>query len=679
MPSVHALLIGVDCYLPNRLPDGSYYPSLAGCVNDVAAVERFLRERAGVDPSRITKLTATQGDGTTPPEPKALWPTYRNIVAAWKSVTAAAAPGDQVYVHYSGHGGRSLTSWPELKGKDGLDESLVPTDIGNSEARYVRDLELMYLLQAMVEKGLLVTVVLDSCHSGGATRAQRLAPPGVAIRGIPAIDTTPRPAASDVAAPAALAALHRRPGGAPRAATAGSGWLFEPSGYVLLAACRAQESACEYTVEGTRHGALTYWLLDSLRQLGPGLSWRAVHQRVLAEVHGAFAEQTPQLQGEGDRAVLGDAASPVPPAAAVLEVRPGRIRVGLGQAHGLRTGATLSVEAAPGERLALATVDELGAAESWAALTAGPGATRVQVGARAVALDPGDVRLRRGVHLLRRDGAAAFWDAVARGLSAGTGFVKLAGDGDTADFHVTVEGGMVRICDAAAELLPNVTPVIEAAAPDAAPRVLRRLEHLARYANVRELDNRDATSPLARKLVVELAGWQEAYETTDAPAPQPFPDPTQPTVRAGTWAFLRIKNASTEVLNVTVLDLRSDWAISKAYPAHAGAFEPFDPGRELLLPLRAAIVEAGVDSVRDVMKVLATVDTTDFGLLELPSLDQASGARGPRARARPLASPLERLLAAVAGDAPSGSRALTAASSASHEWTTAQVELRVVR
>ena len=54
-------------------------------------------------------------------------------------------------------------------------------DIGKLDARYLRDVELAHLLSAMVAKGLVVTVVLDSCHSGGATRGTDEA--GVAPRG----------------------------------------------------------------------------------------------------------------------------------------------------------------------------------------------------------------------------------------------------------------------------------------------------------------------------------------------------------------------------------------------------------------------------------------------------------------------------------------------------------------
>jgi hypothetical protein len=86
------------------------------------------------------------------------------------------------------------------------------------------------------------------------------------------------------------------------------------------------------------------------------------------------------------------------------------------------------------------------------------------------------------------------------------------------------------------------------------------------------------------------------------------------------------------------------------YPARAGAFEPLDSDAELLLPLRVALPEA-LRGGRDVLKVLATVDTTDFGLLELPSLDQAAKRVTRHATA----------------------------SASTHAWTAAQVELTVVR
>jgi hypothetical protein len=194
-PQHYALLIGVDCYLPNRLPNGAQYRSLGGCVRDVEHVEAMLRRTLDLSPDSIIKLTATNTAVGKPAEPSAQWPTYNNMVAAFKKLTDQAKAGDQVYIHYSGHGGRAATIFPTLKGATAYDEALVPTDIGDSEARYLRDVELAALLKRMVDKGLIVTVVLDSCHSGGMTRGSA----DVAIRGISSIDTTPRQPESLVA------------------------------------------------------------------------------------------------------------------------------------------------------------------------------------------------------------------------------------------------------------------------------------------------------------------------------------------------------------------------------------------------------------------------------------------------------------------------------------------------
>ena len=117
-----ALLIGVDCYMRNLLPDDSWYPSLGGCVRDIVHVEEFLRTKLGLGDDRILKLAASytgpqppsQDHDYQPPEPREQWPTYENMVAAFKHVTELAQPGDQVYIHYSGHGGRAATAYPQI-------------------------------------------------------------------------------------------------------------------------------------------------------------------------------------------------------------------------------------------------------------------------------------------------------------------------------------------------------------------------------------------------------------------------------------------------------------------------------------------------------------------------------------------------------------------------------------
>src|SRR5688572_29325325 len=243
----HALLIACDFYFLNKLPNGSRFRSLGGCVRDIERVEReLLRGRLQVPQENILKLTSSVTPGADgPPEPPEQLPTYDNIVKKFKELAERAKPGDQVYIHYSGHGGRIRTHFPELKGEDDVDETLVPIDIGDKSTRYVRDIDLAYALKRMVDKNLVVTIVLDSCHSGGATRNGGGG--DIALRtaeGPDPLDETPERPTDSLFAPreelvAAWRALSKE---GTRNASPGGGWLPEPEGYVLMAACRPSES-----------------------------------------------------------------------------------------------------------------------------------------------------------------------------------------------------------------------------------------------------------------------------------------------------------------------------------------------------------------------------------------------------------------------------------------------------
>ena len=542
--TLHALLIAADCYLPGHLPDGSYYPSLAGCVRDVSHVEGFLRGTLKVGDDRIIKLTSTNMGASRPPEPPEALPTYENMVNAFRTLTKHARSGDQVYVHYSGHGGRTPTIYLDRKGPDALDESLVPIDIHHPNARYLRDLELAALLKEMTDKGLAVTIVLDCCHSGGATRGLN----EVAERGVEFIDRTPRPTESLVSLPADLKT---------RNVNLGTGWLLEPQGYTLMAACRPSESAYEFAFDGKeRNGALTYWLLDSLQQLGPGLTYKMVHERILARVHSQFERQTPMLQGEADRVFFGVGRVPPQFATIVMQVDTTRQRVLLqsGQAVGVRKGAQFAIypqgavdlNSAAG-RKAVVQVATLGATESWATLVSPAEGLSIEPGDQAVLLGAGSAKLVRGVRLMRHDGQPASaedvaFEAVAQALpAAASGWIELAAPETPAEFGVTIteKGDAYEICDRAGMPITNLRPALKIDDPQAPAAVVRRLVHLAKYRAVQDLDNFDANSPLKGKLKVELAGVQEDYDPADRPEPKPFADPAGvPTLKADPWTQL---------------------------------------------------------------------------------------------------------------------------------------------
>jgi hypothetical protein len=629
----------------------------------------------------LIKLTAS-GCSIRPAEPIETWPTYANIVNAFKTLAEAARAGDHVYIHYSGHGGRATTLFPEVKGKGGLDEALVPTDIDHGEGRYLRDVELANLLRWMVDKGLIVTVVLDSCHSGGMTRGSG----GVAERGIPSVDARLRSRESMVASHSELVESWKKLAGqATRDATAGAGWLPEPAGYTLLSACRANEVAYEFPFgDRGQMGALTYWLLDSLRDLGPGLTYKILHDRIVSKVHGQFAMQTPQLQGEGDRVVFGtDRVKPFYAVNVIRSEGSDRVLLGVGQAHGVGRAACFTIFPHGtnvfedlGRRLATVRVTGLGATESWAEVVQRLRDDPIDAGSQAVLSGPARVPLVRKVGLVYTESpgdasARAALDAVATILSA-AGWIALAGIGEVSDFQVAVtQDGFYEILDSAGQPIPRLRPPLEISLSDSVAKLVRRLEHLSKYRALQELSNFDPLSPLARGLDVAFTAWSEDHEPGEPFAGLPLAHSANvPVLRPGWWIALRIRNRATVPLNVSLFDLQPDWGVTQIWPADASSFRLLDPGAQEVLPLRVSLPR-GYDEGEDTLKVFATVGTTDFRWLELPPLDEL-----PRASLQAPGNELERLFAAFSLDHPP-TRNLEPVAKASNEWLTEQLTLMV--
>jgi len=208
----------------------------------------------------------------------------------------------------------------------------------------------------------------------------------------------------------------------------------------------------------------------------------------------------------------------------------------------------------------------------------------------------------------------------------------------------------------------------------AVKRVIDRLTHLVKYTNVRELDNNDPTSRISQKFIVEFITEPPDFKPGLPIRPQPLESiGPSVTVPHGGWAFLRIRNDyNPHVLNVTVLDLQSDWSISQIYPARAGSYEPIDPGCELILPLNVTLPD-GYQAGTDIIKVFATIDTTSFRSLELPALDK------PEIRNRSLGGSANALEAFLANfEAPESTRAIVVAVPAAMEWVAHQVEIEIV-
>jgi hypothetical protein len=701
IPNIYALLIGIDYYLPNRL-----YKSLKGAVRDINLVADYLLKTLNIPSEKMFKLTSPNPEVAETIETKDPEPTYENIVAKFQAITEIAQPGEQVYIHYSGHGGRTTTIYPELKGNDQLDEGIVPIDVGNESGRYLRDVELATLLKRMTDKGLIVTLVLDSCHSGEATRGD-----DVAIRGPGETDTALRDSESLVAQRQELIENWQAlTDGIPASITPGQ-WLPQPRDYVLLAACRPSEYAYEYAVSGKeRHGALTYWMIDTLTSSPSGLTYKTLHDRVSAKIQSKFP-QMPMLVGESDRFVFGVERRSLQYAVNVLEVIEAevteadsepkkvvkQVRLNAGMANGLGPGARFAIYAfgttdftQKNKQLAIVEIAKVGASDAWADVIEVLREDKIDSGAQAVMLSA-PVDLVRGVRLFKKevgekdnelpqvikDKEDDALSAVKEAL-AGNGWLKLADAQHKEDYLVAVNQlGEYEIC--VGTPIENLLPALKIQDSEAPQQVVQRLVHLAKYQAIQELSNQ--FSELTNQLEVELL-TQPNWRPGMPKKPQSFTDPTNLVVKAGESTFLRIKNISPHVLNVTVLNLQANWAVSRLKIRNQeSSFYPLNPNDVILEALNFELPDTErYNQARETLKVFATIGKNDFRWLELPSLDEEIA---PKAQLFDRDnSPLGRLLAAVGadvGEPPFRSRPAVPIFDPSQEWTTKEIQIAILR
>jgi hypothetical protein len=142
---VRAALVGINY-------DNTPY-ALAGCINDVIDTQALLQK---LYPSCKEYRLLTDA---TP-----MKPTRANILSTIDWLVSGLKSGQNVYFHFSGHGGLIRdTNGDEVSG---YDSCLYPCNNGNLET--ISDDELRSLLAARVPVGSKAFVVLDCCHSGTA-------------------------------------------------------------------------------------------------------------------------------------------------------------------------------------------------------------------------------------------------------------------------------------------------------------------------------------------------------------------------------------------------------------------------------------------------------------------------------------------------------------------------------
>jgi hypothetical protein len=536
----HVLLVGIDDY-PTK--------PLAGCVNDIDAIQRLLLgprmnvPEIRITPDRIIRLAAPCPGTTHDTTIESLPPTLENLRGALTALGSdEVGPNDHVFIYYSGHGSRI-----ELKNDVGQRfhrEVLVPVDFAEPAPtpRVLYDYELNALLQKITARTGRVTVVLDCCHAAGVSRGNLL-PRSLDLRDALGLwDPLPDPA--------------RIPGtrGAPPRGQVIAGRLGDCQ---VVASCLGHQLAMEGADrQRVHHGLLTRALVAAIeaardRPLDT-ITWASIWQAIRADLADANPSQHAWMSGNAGRRVI--AGSPVhgDPGFPVVHDGDG-FRIDAGTLAGVTRGARLAIYGeAPSDFAAL---------ESPADLDARWGLVRVSSATRATAtaafegpaftLPPG----ARGRIVALGEQARITYaiepaNAAIDDMIAASALFQRAAPGQSPEVQLTQDGDRWLLTDTL-HGTDEHRPVLCAVTTSELANVRALFEHY--YAYSQPLRLAAATGDLPGQLVLRVLSCDRELGASEA---QTVSLPEAPTSSRGTYELTSGDRVCFEVQNTSGYRLR---------------------------------------------------------------------------------------------------------------------------
>lgn len=273
MPQLFALLVGIADYHPS-----SGVTPLTGCLNDVNNVEAYLLQRFAPGTAMIEKLVNDKASR------QAVIDTFISHLIK----NGQIKENDIVLFYYSGHGSHAASN-PAFYSSDSeaQDETLVLYD-SRCEGNFdLADKELRLLLSSIPAKANIV-VIMDSCHSGSATR--NVDDLDAILLGKP----RHQPARARNA-PRNLSEYLTIDGKGYEMLLDAEGNVTLPEAkYIALAACERREVA--YESNTSPEGMFTGMLLRALGSGDANLTYSRLHEYLYTLLKRRARQQTPQLE-----------------------------------------------------------------------------------------------------------------------------------------------------------------------------------------------------------------------------------------------------------------------------------------------------------------------------------------------------------------------------------------------
>jgi metacaspase-1 len=266
MASKKALCVGINKF--QNLPQAT----LNGCVNDTADMISVLKKYMGFADNDIVKLVDEQA-------------TKKNIMTNLTEMVNGAKAGKYTNLVFSisSHG----TQVPDQDGDEELDmsdEAFCPTDLIQKgdvwDPDHIITDDELYNLFAQLPETASLECYFDTCHSGTGLKAIDLL-----------LDRKPR-----LLLPPSLKAFEKVKERSPRSMAVSLKEKGLSTRHILWAACRSDQTSADARIDGTWHGAFTYYLCQNINKSQKNLARKNLLAKVRADLKKNKYDQLPQLE-----------------------------------------------------------------------------------------------------------------------------------------------------------------------------------------------------------------------------------------------------------------------------------------------------------------------------------------------------------------------------------------------
>ncbi|MBC6454527.1 MAG: caspase family protein [Hormoscilla sp. SP5CHS1] len=616
---IYALLVGIDNY--------AKYP-LSGCVNDITAVEEYLRDRIPKTRLQLVKLIDAEA-------------TRQKIIDGFTTHLCQAGSEDVALFYYAGHGSQGCAPEEHWHMEpDRLNETIICWDSRTGGAWDLADKELAYLIDKVGQRDPHMVLIVDCCHSGSGTRDI-----DAVVRRVDEIDKRDRPLNSFIFAQESADIASR--GYQENSA----GWQMPSKNHILLAACRSDELAKEYNGDCQARGAFSYFLLHNLQKANGNLTYRELFESTNALVRGKVNDQSPQLEArnsirDADQHFLGGAIAQRDPYFTVSHDKQYGWIVNGGAVHGLQKpskgGTILALfpfgtdvpqlrdpELASGTAkvtqvrqqlsfVEISGIENLAENQTFKAIPISLPLPRLQVSFEGE---------ETGVELARQA------LKTAGSLYRPSLYISAVENSEEIDIVLVADKGQY-IIRRPRDDRPLVAPLPLNSSHagytgDDALKVIRRLEHIARWTNTLELSSPAASGLRPSDVKMEFVLYDSQTASTASAMRLEYEEYNgelvPPTLK------IRLTNSSQRTLYCAVLDLAENFSVNNPFfdsstvKLEAGAEIE---GRWIDLVVPDELWSQGITEYKDIFKLIVNTQEFDARILEQEALDLPTRSLG---------------------------------------------------